>query len=83
MLSLSHLGDGLKPEGNLTMTVQQRDAFNLAIDKLRALRMALEGADSIADQGEADALLLLAFDEVREFESIRDAIDSEPAALAA
>jgi hypothetical protein len=48
MLSLSHLGDGLKPEGNLTMTVQQRDAFNLAIDKLRALRMALEGADSIA-----------------------------------
>ena len=65
------------------MNVRTMDAFSLAIDKLRALRMALEGADSLMDQGEADALLLLAFDAVREFESIKAAIESAPVALAA
>jgi hypothetical protein len=45
--------------------------------------MALEGADSLMDQGEADALLLLAYDALREFESIKDAIESAPIALAA
>jgi hypothetical protein len=65
------------------MTVQTMDAFSLAIDKLRALRMALQGADSIMEQDEADSLLLLAYDAVREFESIKAALDSPPDALAA
>jgi hypothetical protein len=65
------------------MSVQDQDVFNLAIDKLRALRMALEGADSISDQGEADALLLLAYDTLRAFETIQAAMERAPAVLAA
>ena len=57
------------------MSTADRDAFDHAIVKLRALRMAIDGCDSIMDQGEADALLLLAHDAVREFESIKDAIE--------
>jgi hypothetical protein len=65
------------------INVRTMDAFNLAIDKLRALRMAIDGCDSLMDRGEADALLLLAYDAVREFESIKDAIDGGRSALAA
>ena len=32
------------------MTLNEQDAFNMAIDKLRVLFMAVKGAESIADQ---------------------------------
>jgi hypothetical protein len=62
--------------------VDTMDAFNLAIDKVRALLMAIRGASSLMDKGESDALFLLAFDAVREFESIKDAIESAGGCLA-
>jgi hypothetical protein len=64
-------------------TVDDRDAFNLAITKLRALLMALDGAESIMDQGEADALQFLAADTLRAFESVEASIESAPIARAA
>ena len=56
--------------------MDDRDAFNLAIDRLRALRMALDGAESITEQGEADALQFLAYDALRAFESVKASIES-------
>jgi hypothetical protein len=65
------------------MTVKDQDVFNNAVDKLRALRMALAGAESIVDQGEADALLSLATDALCAFEAVQASIESAPMALAA
>lgn len=65
------------------MTVNDRDALDHAITKLRALRMAIHGADSISGQDEADALQFLAADTLDAFESIQGAIESAPIARAA
>jgi hypothetical protein len=46
-----------------------------AVAPVRNMRFDRPAVD-IPDQGEADALLLLAFDAVRKFESIKDAIES-------
>ena len=42
--------------------------------------MAIDGCDIIMDQGEADALQ---FDALRDFESVKSAIESAPDAMAA
>ena len=66
------------------MSVNDQDALDRAIVKLRALFLAIKGADSIADQDEADALEVLAADTLHAFESVQSAIDSGPVvALAA
>jgi hypothetical protein len=65
------------------MTVLDRDALDRAIVKMRAHFMAIRGADSIMDQGEADALQSLAADALRAFEAVQASIESTPIALAA
>jgi hypothetical protein len=65
------------------MSTADRDAFDHAIVKLRALRMAIDGCDSIMDQGEADALQSLAADALRAFEAVQASIEGAPIARAA
>jgi hypothetical protein len=45
--------------------------------------MAIDGCDIIMDQGEADTLQFLAADALRDFESVKSAIESAPDAMAA
>jgi hypothetical protein len=60
------------------MNVKDRDALDHAIVKMRALLMAIKGADSISDQGEANSLEALADDTLRAFENLKVSIESEP-----
>jgi hypothetical protein len=60
------------------MNVSERDALDRAIIKMRALFMAIKGADSIADQDEAATLEALAADTLHAFESVQGAIESGP-----
>ena len=65
------------------MTVNDRDALDHAITKMRALFMAIKGADSIADQDEAASLEVLAASVLVDFERVKSAIESAPIARAA
>jgi hypothetical protein len=77
-----HRRNKATPE-DFNMTVKDRDALDRAIIKMRALFMAIKGADSIADQNEADALEALAGSVLDDFEDIESAIESVGLALAA
>jgi hypothetical protein len=65
------------------MTVNDRDALDHAIVKMRALFMAIRGADSIADQDEADSLEVLAASVLEDFEGVKSSIESAPTLRAA
>jgi hypothetical protein len=53
------------------MTVNDQDAFDRAIVKMRALCMAIKGADSLMDRDEAASLEVLAADTLAEFEAVQ------------
>jgi hypothetical protein len=65
------------------MTVNDQDALDRAIVKMRALFMAIKGADSIAEQVDADALEALAASVLDDFERVKSAIESAPTLRAA
>jgi hypothetical protein len=64
------------------MTVNDRDALDHAIVKMRGLLMATRGADSLMDQDEAASLEVLAADTLAAFEAVQGAVEGAPIAAA-
>lgn len=65
------------------MNVNDRDALDHAIVKMRSLLIAIRGADSLMDRDEAASLEALAADTLHAFESVQASIESAPIARAA
>jgi hypothetical protein len=65
------------------MTVNDRDALDHAIVKMRALYMAIRGADSLMDRDETASLKVLAASVLDDFERVKSAIESAPTLRAA
>jgi hypothetical protein len=65
------------------MTVKDQDDLNHAITKMHALYMAIMGADSIMEGGEADALEALAGSVLADLKAVQASIESAPTLLAA
>jgi hypothetical protein len=63
-----------------TVSLDTVDAFNVAVDKLHALRMAVSGANSL-DEDEAHALHVLSANVLDDFERLRVALGGDEAPL--
>ena len=64
------------------MTTLEIDAFDRALVQLRGLAMAIRGADSIADEGEKDALEGMAASVLDAFERVQAAAAHAPNVVA-